>query len=1717
MLNLEALETRTLLSNVTVSFPTPSSPLTITGDSFNDNFTITENTAPGPLFGTVTVAPGATRVIPGAVVVAPSTIDGTSAPFTTDSAVASIIVVLPGTANFDFITLTGQDKTTPGTVKNVTMTATGANLTFAANGVDNSGSFVLSDTNSPGIIDAALTVNVDNSSFATLSISQTGGAPASVELGNDSISASVSVSEGNGDDDSITLDNGNIFGTTTLVQGAGGPTTHVGNSDAVSVSNSSVRNLLIQQLLDGANNQITVNALGVASINPAGLLGGVTTSQGNGAGNSTTITGATTPTPLNINIALPPGFSPSNIVVGQGGGSGDSASVTSSTVPGNISISEQDVAGNLTPDSALISGDNVGYTQGSPVLAGFAGNLTITQGNALDTATVNGSTAVGNVSISQGNGGGTSTSPSGDQATITDVTAGVVLSSGIYGGNLTIIQGTGSGDSAAVSGSSAVGNLSITQADVAANPFGDSSTVFDDAVGGNVTIAQSNASGNTVAADLTTVGGNVTITQNDVAGNPLGDAATVVVTTVGGNISVAQGNANSDAGTVDVETIGGDVLINQGSGSGNSATMSGSSAVVNVSIAQASGNGDSASISGVTAAGNITITQSDVASNAIGDTANLIDVTAGSTDSNGLAVNGTATITQGNAPGDVALLNGDAFNNVAITQGDNVQAPDSGVVDSDVAEINGTSVSNNISIIQGTGTITAADAGLYVTAIGFDYLGLISGDQASGSVTVGGDTYIYQHYANNQIFLGDSGSGSVEFTTTFLDAYTGAGGGAYVQVSNTVVADGTLGIFSPYCINGAGEITSVLDNASSLTATVNPVITPVLAWANPADITYGTALDATELDATTTVEGTFLYSQPAGTVLSAGAGQTLSVTFTPTDTVDYSSVTATVTINVDRATPLLAWANPADITYGTALGAAQLDATTTVPGTFVYSQPAGTVLSAGAGQELSVTFTPTDTTDYTSVAATVTINVNKAVLTVTAADVSMTYGSSVPALTYTITGFVNGDDADVVSGTPGLSTTASSSSPPGSYPINVDVSGLSAANYSFAAPDPTLTIERVTPTITWANPADVTYGTALGAAQLDATTTVPGTFLYSQPAGTVLSAGAGQVLSVTFTPTDTVDYSSVTATVTINVDRATPLLAWANPADITYGTAPGATQLDATTTVPGSFVYTPAAGTVLSAGAGQTLSVTFTPTDTSDYNSVTTTATINVLRAQLSVVAADKSMNYGSSVSALTDTITGFVNGDQAGVVSGSPGLSTSASGASHPGSYAINVNVSGLSATNYSFAAKNGTLTIGRATPTITWAKPTDITYGTALGATQLDATTTVPGSFVYTPAAGTVLSAGAGQTLSVTFTPTDTSDYNSVTTTATINVLRVQLSVVAADKSMNYGSSVSALTDTITGFVNGDQAGVVSGSPGLSTSASGASHPGSYAINVNVSGLSATNYSFAAKNGTLTIGRATPTITWAKPTDITYGTALGATQLDATTTVPGSFVYTPAAGTVLSAGAGQTLSVTFTPTDTSDYNSVTITATINVSRAQLTVAAADKSMTYGSSVPALTDTITGFVNGDQAGVISGTPGLSTSASGASNPGSYAINVNVSGLSATNYSFAAQSGTLTIGAAPPPTNPVVLGSIAFVTSLYRDLLLTSPGPADTTYWVNQLDAGTSPLVVASAINRSPERRAILGSHHRVGISFAVALRRALAARQNAIRIALRAHRFGRH
>ncbi len=749
-------------------------------------------------------------------------------------------------------------------------------------------------------------------------------------------------------------------------------------------------------------------------------------------------------------------------------------------------------------------------------------------------------------------------------------------------------------------------------------------------------------------------------------------------------------------------------------------------------------------------------------------------------------------------------------------------------------------------LAEGTDTITAT------------YSGDSNHSGSSGSVNQ------VVNPASQAITFTLSAPSSATYNTSFNVAATGGASGNAV----TFTAGGVCSITSggsntaTYTMNsGTGTCSVIANQAASAnysaapqvtqTVTANQAATTVV-WPNPAPITYGTPLSATQLDATASVAGTFVYSPAAGTVLAAGT-QTLSVTFTPTNTTDYATATGTVSLTVNKGTPTITWATPAAITYGTALSGTQLDATASVAGTFVYSPAAGTVLAAGA-QTLSVTFTPTNTTDYATATGTVSLTVNKAPLTVTAQNASRVYGAANPTFSDTITGLVNGDTQSVVSGTASLTTTATTSSAPGTYPITPVPGTLSAANYTFSTfVNGTLAITKATPTITWATPAAITYPTALSATQLDATASVAGKFVYSPAAGTVLAAGT-QTLNVTFTPTNTTDYATATDTVSLTVNQATPTIKWATPAAITYGKALTGTQLDATTSVAGTFVYSPTAGTVLAAGT-QTLSATFTPTNTTDYTTATGTVSVTVNQAPLTVTAQNASRVYGAANPTFSDTITGFVNGDTQSVVSGTASLTTTATTSSAPGTYPITAALGTLSALNYTFSTfVNGTLTITRATPTITWATPAAITYGTALSGTQLDATASVAGTFVYSPAAGRVLAAGT-QTLSVTFTPTNTTDYISVTDTVTLVVNEVGTTTTITSNLPNPSTTGKAVVVKFTVAqamrYSVPTGGVtVNASTGESCTATLASGSGSCSVTFNSAGSRTLTATYAGDN---------------------------------------------------------------------------------------------------------------------------------------------------------------------------------------------------------------------------------------------------------------------------
>ena len=127
-------------------------------------------------------------------------------------------------------------------------------------------------------------------------------------------------------------------------------------------------------------------------------------------------------------------------------------------------------------------------------------------------------------------------------------------------------------------------------------------------------------------------------------------------------------------------------------------------------------------------------------------------------------------------------------------------------------------------------------------------------------------------------------------------------------------------------------------------------------------------------------------------------------------------------------------------------------------------------------------------------------------------------------------------------------------------------------------------------------------------------------------------------------------------------------------------------------------------------------------------------------------------------------------------------------------GTYTVNLTVSNTNGTN----SKTTTINVLKATPTITWNNPADIISGTALSNTQLSASASVPGTFVYTPAAGTVLDVGT-QILHVDFTPTDTANYTTASKDVTINVSE-KPAIPVADFSASPTTGKAPLTVTFT-----------------------------------------------------------------------------------------------------------------------------------------------------------------------------------------------------------------------------------------------------------------------------------------------------------------------------
>jgi hypothetical protein len=556
---------------------------------------------------------------------------------------------------------------------------------------------------------------------------------------------------------------------------------------------------------------------------------------------------------------------------------------------------------------------------------------------------------------------------------------------------------------------------------------------------------------------------------------------------------------------------------------------------------------------------------------------------------------------------------------------------------------------------------------------------------------------------------------------------------------------------------------------------------------------------------------------------------------------EYVRAYAEPTVIVNKATPSITWTTPTPITYGTAIGSSQLNATASVTGTMTYSPASGSVPPAGA-QTLTATFMPSNTTYYTTATASVTQTVNKATPMVTVAGGTFVYDGQ----PHIATGSVRGV-GDVMIGSPSFTYNGSPDAPmnAGTYDVVATFDGN--ANYNAASATGTITIGKAPAGLTWSPPAAIVHGTPLGAAQLNATANVDGTFAYTPAAGTVLDAAAGQTLTATFTPTDSTNYNGASITTTIDVSKAAPVLTWSTPAAIAFGTPLGLSQLNVTSSTPGSFVYTPAAGTVLNAGSGHALSAQFTPADATNYTEGSVSTTIEVTKAAATVSVTSGTFTYDGQPHVATGTVTG-AGGAALGPLTltynGQSGAPVNA------GTYAVVGSFAGDA--NHEAASGTATLVIGKASPVLGWSAPGAVGYGTPLGGAQLAATSSVAGSFVYAPAAGTVLAAGS-HTLAATFVPADAVNYAGGTVGTAIAVAPAPLTVGAGDASKPFGAPLPAPGATFAGFVNGDTPASLSGTLGFATPATQQSPVGTYPIVPG--GVSSPNYSITFLNGALLV----------------------------------------------------------------------------------------------------------------------------------------------------------------------------------------------------------------------------------------------------------------------
>jgi hypothetical protein len=766
--------------------------------------------------------------------------------------------------------------------------------------------------------------------------------------------------------------------------------------------------------------------------------------------------------------------------------------------------------------------------------------------------------------------------------------------------------------------------------------------------------------------------------------------------------------------------------------------------------------------------------------------------------------------------------------------------------------------------------------------------------------------------------------------------------------------------------------------------------------------------------------------------LSAAGPHTITATYSGSSTLSTSS--GAIQQAVGKAT-LTVTANDAAKTYGDAnptfsagiTGLVNGDSASAVSG--AASCTTGATGTSGAGTyPITCTQGTLAAANYAFGFASGTLTVGPRALTVTAQSPSRPYGDANPALSATLSGFVNGDTAaSMVSGSASCSTVATTISSVGTYAVTCAAGTLASANYSFGPFVPgVLTVTKAPLTVTaddqtkvYGDDNPALTGTVVGARNGD---DLIGT--YSTAADVTSGVGSYTISAhIAAGPgADLANYNVQLVDGTLTVTKA-PLTVTADDQTKTYGddnpaltgkvdgVKNGDDVLDTYTTTADveSGVGSYAINAGVAAGPGA---------DLGNYNVQLVDGTLSVIKAPLTVTADDQTKVYGDDNPALTGTVVGARNGDDLVDT-----YTTAADATSGIGSYTVSAHIAAgpdADLANYDVKLVDGTLSITKAPLTVTADDQTKVygddnppftgeVVGAKNGDNLVDTYTTAAdaksgvGSYAINPQ----VAAGPGA---------DLGNYDIQLVDGTLTVTKAPLTVKADDQTRVYGDANPTLTGQVVGAKNGDNLVDT-----YITAADAKSGVGDYAINADVAagpGADIGNYNVTLIDGTLTVTRAPLTVEADDQTK-TYGDANPALTGKVTGTRNGDDLidtYTTTADATTGVGSyAVSAHIAAGPgADLANYDVNLVSGALTIAKAPLTITADDKSKVLNAANPALTGTVSGLKNGDAI-----TAAYSTPVTTGSPVGAYAIvpaAVDSSPSRLGNYTVTLVNGTLTVG-----------------------------------------------------------------------------------------------------